>query len=339
MGQVNRDPLGIAEWVGVVRPLSGMLECGDRGVVAPFPDGVTLALIDGLGHGPEAALAARVIGSTIERLASLEPTALLARCHAEARSTRGAVIAVARVDARNDTLAWAGVGNVEAVLLRGSLSAGASREALVPRGGVIGTKSPPLHVTTTWIARGDVLVFTTDGIRGGYQSVLSPYLAIDAMVDAVHDEYGKETDDAGVLVARYQGGFATDATFELRDESDIVAVRQAARKQAAAVGLDNARVEALATAVTEIARNVIVHAGEGTVAFAKCTEGRRAGVLVVARDEGPGIDDLELAMTDGYTTVGTLGLGLPSARRLVDEFHIVSAPGRGTNVVMRKWAA
>ena len=334
---MNRDACGIIEWAATVRALPGMIECGDRCAIGSFPDGVTLALIDGLGHGHEAALAARVIATTVEENAVLDPKRLLERCHENARSTRGGVMAVARVDARTGSLTWAGVGNVDAVLLRASLSASVSRDSLVPRGGVVGTKQPSVHAVTLSIARGDVLVFTSDGIRGGYQAALSPHLAPATLADAVLDEYGKETDDASVLVARYEGGFATEETIAVAGDADVIDVRHTARRRAAAIGLETARCEALATAVTEIARNALVHAGGGVVSFGEC-EGERQGVLVVARDDGPGIDDVARAMLDGWTTIGTLGLGLPSARRLVDDFRIVSAPGRGTTVVMRQWA-
>ena len=334
---MNRDPCGIVEWAATVRALPGMIECGDRCAIGSFPDGVTLALIDGLGHGHEAALAARVIATTVEENAVLDPKRLIELCHENARSTRGAVMTVARVDARTASVAWAGVGNVDAVLLRASLSASVSRESLVPRGGVVGTKSPSVHSTTLSIARGDVLVFASDGIRSGFHAALSPHRAASALADEVIDEYGKDTDDASVLVARYEGGFVTEETIVLAGDADVIDVRQTARRRATAIGLETARCEALATAVTEIARNALVHASGGTVSFGEC-EGDRAGVLVVARDDGPGIDDVARAMQDGWTTIGTLGLGLPSARRLIDDFRIVSAPGRGTTVVMRQWA-
>lgn len=93
----------------------------------------------------------------------------------------------------------------------------------------------------------------------------------------------------------------------------------------------------MATAVSEVARNIVSYANSGEI-FVKLLdqEGRR-GVLMVARDQGPGIANVELAMTDGYSTGRSLGLGLPGARRLVDEFAIESAPGRGTTVEMKKW--
>ena len=124
----------------------------------------------------------------------------------------------------------------------------------------------------------------------------------------------------------------------IESDADVVAARQRAR--ALAVGLDMPSTDQtlLATAISEIARNITTYAerGEVLIDVVRDDSGRR-GVRVVARDDGPGIDDLERALTDGYTTGGGLGLGLPGARRLVDEFEIETAPGEGTKVTLIKW--
>jgi signal transduction histidine kinase len=124
----------------------------------------------------------------------------------------------------------------------------------------------------------------------------------------------------------------------IRDESDIVMARKAVRDLATKLGLPVDAVEALATAVSEVARNILVHATSGEVLAGVALEGSRAGVAVVARDQGPGIADIERALEDGYSTAGSLGFGLAGARRLVDEFEIASAIGKGTAVTMTKWA-
>jgi serine/threonine-protein kinase RsbT len=127
----------------------------------------------------------------------------------------------------------------------------------------------------------------------------------------------------------------------IESDADVVTARQRAR--ALAIGLDMPSTDQtlLATAISEIARNITTYAldGRGEVLIDLVHDRRgRKGVRVVARDEGPGIDDLERAMTDGYTTGGGLGLGLPGARRLVDEFEIDTGPGKGTTVTLVKWA-
>jgi RNA polymerase sigma factor (sigma-70 family) len=118
-------------------------------------------------------------------------------------------------------------------------------------------------------------------------------------------------------------------------DADIVTARQAARELAVRAGFSGADLTLLATAVSEVARNIVRFAGSGEVAVELL--GPRRGVRVVARDAGPGIPDLDSALTDGYTTSDGLGLGLPGSRRLMDEFEIVSEVGRGTTVTMTKW--
>ena len=117
---------------------------------------------------------------------------------------------------------------------------------------------------------------------------------------------------------------------------DIVAARQAAREVAVRAGFTGTDLTLLATAVSEVTRNIVRFAGHGTVTV-ELLEEPRPGIRVVARDAGPGIPDVQGAMRDGFSTDEGLGLGLPGARRLVDEFEIASEPGHGTTVVLTKW--
>jgi serine/threonine-protein kinase RsbT len=123
----------------------------------------------------------------------------------------------------------------------------------------------------------------------------------------------------------------------IRHEADLAAARQSVRTVAHRQGLRVARTEALATAVTEIGRNILAHAEEGELRVEPIVQAKRRGVLAVLRDRGPGIADLETAMQDGFSTSDGLGLGLAGARRLVDEFEITSSPS-GTVVTLRQWA-
>jgi serine/threonine-protein kinase RsbT len=124
----------------------------------------------------------------------------------------------------------------------------------------------------------------------------------------------------------------------IESDADVVVARQRARALAAQVDLTSTDQTLLATAISELARNITAYAvrGEVLVGVVHGDNGRR-GVRVVARDDGPGIEDIQAALTDGYTTGNGLGLGLPGARRLVDEFEIQTAPGQGTTVTLVKW--
>ncbi|BCJ52957.1 anti-sigma regulatory factor [Actinoplanes sp. NBRC 14428] len=120
-------------------------------------------------------------------------------------------------------------------------------------------------------------------------------------------------------------------------DQDVVRVRQLVRTVAVAVKLSLVDQTKLVTAASELARNTLVYGGGGTVEVTRVENGRRAGIQIVFADQGPGIPDLDLALTDGYTTGGGLGLGLSGARRLVDEFAIDTAVGKGTTISVTKW--
>jgi serine/threonine-protein kinase RsbT len=120
-------------------------------------------------------------------------------------------------------------------------------------------------------------------------------------------------------------------------EVDIVSARQQGRALAVEVGFSGGDLTLIATAISEIARNIVVYAKRGEILLSPIQDGARRGILVVARDQGPGIPDVAQAMQDGYSTGKSLGLGLPGAKRIMDDFEIVSEVGKGTTVTMRKW--
>ena len=125
----------------------------------------------------------------------------------------------------------------------------------------------------------------------------------------------------------------------IESDADVVTARQRARQMAGDLELTSTDQTLLATAISEVARNITTYAkrGEVLLSVVRDDDGRE-GIQVIARDEGPGIENLELALRDGYTSGGGLGLGLPGARRLVDYFHIETAPGQGTKVTLVMWA-
>ena len=124
---------------------------------------------------------------------------------------------------------------------------------------------------------------------------------------------------------------------EITSDQDVVRVRQLVRTVAVAVKLSLVDQTKLVTAASELARNTLVYGGGGTVEVSQVDNGRRQGIRIVFADEGPGIADVDLALTDGYTTGSGLGLGLSGARRLVDEFGIDTEAGQGTSITVTKW--
>jgi serine/threonine-protein kinase RsbT len=129
-----------------------------------------------------------------------------------------------------------------------------------------------------------------------------------------------------------------DVRVVINSELDVVTARQAGRQLAAAAGFSSTDQTLVATAISEIARNIIVYAHRGEMILSQLQRQSRRGIQVVGRDQGPGIENTELALSDGYSTANSLGMGLPGARRLMDEFNLSSALGIGTTVTMIKWA-
>jgi serine/threonine-protein kinase RsbT len=125
----------------------------------------------------------------------------------------------------------------------------------------------------------------------------------------------------------------------IESDADVVTARQRARAMAGEMELTSTDQTLLATAISEVARNITTYAKRGEVELSVVHDDNgRDGIKVIARDQGPGIENLDLALQDGYTSGGGLGLGLPGARRLVDDFHIETAPGQGTTVTLVMWA-
>lgn len=123
----------------------------------------------------------------------------------------------------------------------------------------------------------------------------------------------------------------------INSDADIVRARQVGRKLAARAGCSATDLTMVATAISEVARNIVTYAYKGEIEMRLVDHRGRRSLMIVATDEGPGIEDIERALQDGFSTGAGLGLGLPGTRRLVDEFSITSEPGRGTKVVMYKW--
>ena len=120
-------------------------------------------------------------------------------------------------------------------------------------------------------------------------------------------------------------------------DAGVMNARQKGRELATTIGISGSDLTLLATAISEIARNIVQYAGRGEIEFRSVVRGGRRGLLIVARDFGPGIPDIARAMQDGYSTSRGMGLGLPGAKRLMDDFKIVSEVGKGTTVTMVKW--
>jgi len=200
--------LGELEWASASRPAARGGELGDACLVRSVDHGVLIAVVDGLGHGPEAATAAQRAVQTIERSTQVLPTALVSECHRALQATRGVVMGLLHVDARADALTWIGVGDVRAVLQRAEPTGPAKVEALFTHNGVVGRSLPPLRPVMRSLLVGDTVIVATDGLRGGFAPEPRGNEPPDRMASDLLERYAVATDDALVLVARYRGGAA-----------------------------------------------------------------------------------------------------------------------------------
>jgi serine/threonine-protein kinase RsbT len=128
-----------------------------------------------------------------------------------------------------------------------------------------------------------------------------------------------------------------DIQIAIASDKDVVQARQQGRALALQLGFSVGETALIATAISELARNIVTYAGHGMVTLRQSGAGGRVNLTIIATDHGPGIADMALALRDGYSSSGGLGLGLPGVRRLMDEFEIASELGRGTTVTIRKW--
>lgn len=188
---------GVAQFV-----LPGQTESGDRHLVHCGSSSVRIAVIDGLGHGAEAATAAKLAISALETPMDELPISLMQLCHEKLRTTRGVVLSMASVDPLHGMMTWIGVGNVQGALLRANANKSAIQEMLLLRAGVVGAQLPALQAAILPVGKGDTIVFATDGIRSEFAENLSALEQPQRLADRILERYCRGNDDALVLVAR-----------------------------------------------------------------------------------------------------------------------------------------
>jgi serine/threonine protein phosphatase PrpC len=191
------------EWGVATATLPGQVTSGDNHLVCPTSEGALVAVVDGLGHGEEAARASRKAISELAQNAEEHVISLVRRCQESLRPTRGVVMSLAAFNARASVMTWIGVGNVTGMLLR---SNGEPQEALLLRGGVVGSLLPPLQAAVLPLTPGDTLVLATDGVQGDFLRDVNPSLPPQAHAERILARYAKGTDDALLLIVRFKGG-------------------------------------------------------------------------------------------------------------------------------------
>jgi phosphoserine phosphatase RsbX len=191
---------GIAKFV-----VPGEKESGDQHLVCCSKSSLLIAAIDGLGHGEEAANAAKAATVVLRQEVNSPIISTVERCHEKLRATRGVVMSLAAVDLVHGMMTWLGVGNVQGVLMRAGSKAGTVKEVLLLRGGVVGGQLPALQAAVLPVFSGDTLVFVTDGVRSEFLESLTPLESPQRAAERILKKHQSGTDDALVLVARFAG--------------------------------------------------------------------------------------------------------------------------------------
>lgn len=189
------------EWSAAMAALPGESESGDHYVARRVGARTLFGVIDGLGHGSEAAIASRTAADTLDRFASDSLPNLLEHCHRTLRPTRGATISLGVIDDHDATLTWLGVGNVEGNVLRAER--GVPNEKLLLRSGVVGSHLPTLYTATLTLHNRDLVIFTSDGIASDFTEVLNTEGTSQTIAERILANSNRGTDDALVLVVRY----------------------------------------------------------------------------------------------------------------------------------------
>lgn len=197
----------VVEWSVRSRTLPGESFCGDRCLVMEVWEGVLIAVIDGIGHGEEAAKAAEVAAHTIEENATRSFSSLLQQCHAELQKTRGVVLSLAFLDNQR-TMTWMGVGNVEGRLVRRRVQYAEKTESLLLRPGVLGGDTemlPAFYPRGVALVRGDLLVMATDGVKNDFADDIDVAAGPKKIAEDIIANKSRLNDDALVFVGRYTG--------------------------------------------------------------------------------------------------------------------------------------
>lgn len=184
-------------------PKTGEQECGDAYLIKKYHDKALVAAIDGLGHGKSASWASQRAKHLLDTSSNESIINLMNYCHKNLKNTRGVVMSLALVDVGEKTLTWSGVGNVEGVLL--SEDEVSSPKSIILRHGIVGYKLPELQASIIPITMGDLLIFSTDGVRGNYLENVDTEASTKEIVGHITQNYFKRTDDALILAARFTG--------------------------------------------------------------------------------------------------------------------------------------
>lgn len=203
---MDPTPQPVIDWAVATQTMTGHSESGDRAWVKLGAKSARVAVVDGIGHGPEAGRAAEAVVSALEQNADKPPYELLRRCHESSRATRGAVMSFASFDGASNTMTWLGVGNVEGVIFQRGAALARGRKILVQMPGVLGDRLQRISESILKVASGDLLILATDGVRPDFYEEAGLQEPPQEIANRILARCASGSDDALVLVARYGHG-------------------------------------------------------------------------------------------------------------------------------------
>lgn len=205
MSQSDPNSMHLLEWGIASRAMEGQAESGDGHFVEVSASSALVAVVDGLGHGIEAASASRLALSIVAKGVGKSVVSIVQACHEALKGSRGVVMSLASFNSLDNTMTWIGVGNIEGRLLHSDSEGGPSHDSMVQRAGVLGHQLPGLRATVIPVSPGDTLLFFTDGVESGFTVVL-PWNGTPArLAEHIMNQHKRRNDDALVLVACYKG--------------------------------------------------------------------------------------------------------------------------------------
>jgi serine/threonine-protein kinase RsbT len=323
--------LGIA-----CRPALGMTMNGDTYLIKEWNGQTLLGIIDGLGHGEEAAVASKKAERYVLANHTKDVEQLISGMHYHLHGTRGAVAGVVRIDRHASRIFFCGIGNIEVSIVGEPQMHPTSLE------GILGVNMRKIIKFGYDYSSLKAVALHSDGISGRFSLSDYPlmYEQPQSVAERIMAEWGKKEDDATIVIAveeEEQPGFEVEE-FDVSSDARALTAAEQAKELAEQLGFSESDQSKIAIATSELAKNIVVHAqGNGRIVVRPIMEGGRVGIVVVAEDSGPGIPDVEKALENGYSTKKGLGIGLSGAKRLMDEFNIETKVGEGTKVSVKKW--
>jgi anti-sigma regulatory factor (Ser/Thr protein kinase) len=325
-----RTPLRIGLYS---RPAKGLVANGDAIFAQEWDGQVLLAIIDGLGHGEEAA---RVSGAAKDWLLTNyghDVKEIVEMLHQNLRATRGVAVALTKVDRPHRSLSFCGIGNVEVRV--------SGKPAMHPAStdGIVGMSVRKVVKFEYKYDTLDFLILHSDGISSGFNIADYPLLHEDPQKAAedIARVFGKDYDDASIIIA--VGPDNRELSRDVRsvrisNAADASMAAETAKTLARECGFSETDQTKIAIAVSELGMNIVMHAkGEGSIEISRLSELKRAGIKVRATDHGPGIPDSEVRSGPRYG----LGIGLGAVQRLMDETNIQTRLEVGTTITAKKW--